>query len=211
VPHGYAKTARARIATLTVSGTAQRGLERVVKHCPGATTDSAPLCNAFKSVSAAPASRETGSEILTQVEELDSLKVARILLVDDSLPFRRFVREILDSRRGFQVIGEADNGLEAVRLATQLKPDLILLDIGLPQLNGIEAAKKISQAVPGTKILVITLNSAAEVVRAALSNGANGYVLKIDAASELWPAVEAVLHGEEFVSGSVVPPGTDSN
>ena len=183
----------------------------IVEHCPSATTDSALPCDALGLVSSTRANPEAGSEVCSQAEDLDSLKVVRILLVDDSPPFRSFVRGVFDNRGSFQVIGEASDGLEAVRLVTQLKPDLILLDIGLPKLNGIEAAKQIRQVIPGAKILFLTLNDDPDVAQAALSDGANGYVLKIDAASELWPAVEAVLQGKQFVSSSVVRRGMDSN
>jgi len=132
------------------------------------------------------------------------LKVVRILLVDDSLAFRRFVREILERRRDFQVVGEASDGFEAVRQATQLKPDLILLDIGIPRLNGIAVARGIRQVVPDTKILFLTMNSDPDVVGAALDTEAKGYVWKMDAASELWLAIEAVLRGQQFLSSGVV-------
>ena len=139
------------------------------------------------------------------------MAVVRVLLVDDSFPCRRFVRAILDARRSFQVVGEAAHGFDAVRQATRLKPDLILLDIGLPRLNGLAAASQIQQIVPGTRILFVTMNSDAEVVRAALDTGAKGYVLKVDAANELWPAIEAVLRGKQFVSSGVARLGTDSS
>jgi len=99
--------------------------------------------------------------------------------------------------------GEAADGLEAVQKASELKPDLILLDIGLPGLNGIEAAKQIRQAVPGAKILFLTLNSDPDVARVALDTNAKGYVLKADAGSELWPAIEAVLHGKQYFSSGL--------
>jgi DNA-binding NarL/FixJ family response regulator len=99
-----------------------------------------------------------------------------------------------------RVVGEAADGLEAVQKAQELKPDLILLDISLPNLNGIEVASRICQVIPGTKILFLTVNDDAEVVQAALSNGAQGYVLKINAGSELLPTVEEVIRGEKFVS-----------
>ena len=127
----------------------------------------------------------------------------RVLVVDDSLLFRRFVHRLLEQKQDFQLVGEAPGGPEAVQKAKELQPDLILLDIGLPHLNGIEAAKRIRQVVPGTKILFLTVHSDAEVVRAALSSGAKGYLLKADARSELWPAIEAVLRGDEFVSSGL--------
>jgi len=100
------------------------------------------------------------------------------------------------------VVGEASDGLEAVQKAVELQPDLILLDIGLPRLNGIEAARQIRELVPESKIIFLTQESSAYAVREALSLGARGYVIKIMAASELFTAVEAVLSGETFVSST---------
>jgi len=102
-----------------------------------------------------------------------------------------------------QIVGEAADGVEAVQKAEELHPDLILLDISLPHLNGIESAKQIHQLVPATKILFLTLNNDANIAHAALDNGANGYVLKTDAESELWPAIEATLQGKQYVSSGL--------
>jgi DNA-binding NarL/FixJ family response regulator len=98
------------------------------------------------------------------------------------------------------VVGEAEDGLDAVQQAQALKPDLILMDVGLPKLNGIEAANRIRAVAPAAKILFLSTTKDANVVRAALSNGAMGYVLKPDAGTELLSAIEAVLRGEVFVS-----------
>jgi DNA-binding NarL/FixJ family response regulator len=103
-------------------------------------------------------------------------------------------------RPELQVIGEASDGFQAVQKADELQPDLILLDIGLPKLNGIEAAHRISRLVPSAKILFISQESDTDVVAAALSNGAKGYLRKQNANSELLSAVEAVLQGDRFVS-----------
>jgi CheY-like chemotaxis protein len=100
----------------------------------------------------------------------------------------------------FQVIGEVSDGLEAVQQAQQLQPDLILLDIGLPSLNGLEAARQIRKVSPGSKILFVSENRSKDIVEEALSVGAGGYVLKSDAASELLPAIDAVLSGKQLVS-----------
>ncbi len=129
--------------------------------------------------------------------------LVRILLVDDSEPFRDIVRSMLRERPELQVSAEASDGLAAVQMAEELRPDLILLDIGLPKLNGIEAAKRIHLLVPGSVIIFLTINSNVRVVQAALSNGAKGYVLKLDTVRELYTAIEAVLQGAQFVSSGV--------
>src|ERR1700756_2260917 len=105
-----------------------------------------------------------------------------------------------------RVVGEASDGLEAVQKAEELKPDLIVLDIGLPTLNGIEAARQISGLVPAPTVLFVSQNSDADVVEQALSNGAKGYVWKQDAGTDLAPAVDAVLRGAHFISTGVAKP-----
>jgi DNA-binding NarL/FixJ family response regulator len=113
----------------------------------------------------------------------------RVLVVDDYDPWRRFARSTLGNETEVQVVGEASDGLEAVQQARQLQPDLILLDIGLPTLNGIEAAWQIRQVSPKSKILFISENRSPDIAEQALNTGAGGYVVKSDAASELLPAV----------------------
>jgi CheY-like chemotaxis protein len=110
---------------------------------------------------------------------------------------------VLQARPEWQVISEASDGLEAVEKAQDLKPDLILLDIGLPKLNGIEAARQIRQLSPSSKIIFLSQNNNLDVVRAALNTGAHGYVRKTDVKRELFPAMDAVLRGEQFVSSSL--------
>src|SRR5690348_8198148 len=126
----------------------------------------------------------------------------RILVVDDFEPARRTICSIFDKTE-LQVIGEAGDGIEALEKAQDLKPDLILLDIGLPKLNGIEVASRLCYLVPHTKILFVSQQSDPDIVRAALSNGARGYVLKAHVGHELLPAAEAVLRGERFVSSTI--------
>jgi DNA-binding NarL/FixJ family response regulator len=124
----------------------------------------------------------------------------RVLVVDDYEPFRRFVCSTLSQRPDLQVIGEASDGLEAVRKAEELKPDLIVLDIGLPTLNAIEGARRIRKLLPQCKILFMSQESSVDVARAAFSLGAMGYVVKAHAAGELLAALESVCQGRRFVS-----------
>lgn len=129
--------------------------------------------------------------------------VVQILVVDDYEPFRRFLHSKLHSRPELQIVREATDGLQAVQQARQLQPDLILLDIGLPTLNGIEAARRIREVSPSSKILFVSENRSPDIAEAALSTGACGYVVKSDAAGDLLPAVKAVLEGRRFVSASL--------
>jgi DNA-binding NarL/FixJ family response regulator len=124
----------------------------------------------------------------------------RILVVDDHEPFRRFVSSTLSEQTNLRVIGEVADGLEAVHQAEALQPDLILLDIGLPGLNGIEAARRIGELVPNARIIFLTQESSADVVREAFSLGAWGYVIKLQAGEELLIAVESVMQNKQFRS-----------
>ena len=127
----------------------------------------------------------------------------RILVVDDHEAWREFICSVLESWPEFQVVGEASDGFEAVCKAQELKPDLIVLDIGLPKLNGIEAEHQLCELVPSAKVLFLTQLTNSDIVRAALSNGAQGYVLKSDTGRELLPAIKAILRGEKFVSSGI--------
>ena len=124
----------------------------------------------------------------------------RVLVVEDFAPFWQVIRSTLAERPDVQVIDEVADGLEAVQKAELLEPDLVLLDIGLPTLNGIEAARQIRQLAPDSKIIFLSQEFSAEVVEEALRLGAWGYVPKTRAGSDLLPAVEAVLSGKRFVS-----------
>jgi DNA-binding NarL/FixJ family response regulator len=126
------------------------------------------------------------------------LSSVRVLLVEDFDPFRRFTRTTLQIE--LQIIAEVSDGLEAVNKAQELQPDLILLDIGLPGLNGIEAARRIRKLSPESKIIFVTQESSADVIEEAMNSGALGYVVKTQAASDLLAAVEAVREGRTFVS-----------
>jgi DNA-binding NarL/FixJ family response regulator len=127
----------------------------------------------------------------------------RVLVVEDFEPFRRFVCSTVGDSFGFQVICEVSDGLDAVQKAKELQPDLILLDIGLPNLNGIAAARQIRRLSPQSKILFVSQESSPDVIEEALSLGAMGYVVKVHAGSELQVAIEAVREGRQFVSNGV--------
>jgi len=130
------------------------------------------------------------------------VSLVRVLVVEDFSPFRRFVCSTLGTKPELQVVGEASDGLEAVQKAAELKPDLILLDVGLPSLNGIEAARQIRKLSPESKIIFLSQESSADVIQEALSLGASAYVLKTRAVSDLLAAVDSVLRGKGFVSST---------
>jgi DNA-binding NarL/FixJ family response regulator len=123
----------------------------------------------------------------------------RILVVEDFKPWRGFISAAIEQEPQLQLICEVSNGLEAVQKARELKPDLILLDIGLPKLNGIAAARQIRALSPKSRILFLSQESSAAVVREALEIGA-GFVVKTDAGRELLSAVNGVMSGEQFLS-----------
>ena len=125
----------------------------------------------------------------------------RVLVVEDYEPFQRFVASILQKQPELQIICKVSDGLEAVQKAEELQPDIIVLDIGLPSLNGIEVARQIRKLSPKSKILFVSQESSADVVQGALGTGAQGYVVKSDARRELLEGVNAVLRGEQFVGG----------
>jgi DNA-binding NarL/FixJ family response regulator len=129
--------------------------------------------------------------------------IVRVLVVEDHLPFRRFISTALNKKRNLQIICEVSDGLEAIQKAVQLKPDMILLDIGLPTLNGIEVARQIRRVVPQSKIIFLTTEFDAAVVQQAATLGASGYVVKTMAGVDLLTAVEAVISGKHFASGSL--------
>jgi DNA-binding NarL/FixJ family response regulator len=127
-------------------------------------------------------------------------KSVRVLVVYDFEPFRRFVCSTLEQRPNLQIVGEVTDGLEAVQKADELQPDLILLDIGLPTINGIETARRILEVSPSSKILFVSETRSPEIAEEALNTGAGGYVVKSDAAGEFLPAIKAVLGGKRFIS-----------
>jgi two-component system nitrate/nitrite response regulator NarL len=136
-------------------------------------------------------------------QRMPTLSSVRVFVVDDFEPFRRFICSALGKRQELRVICEGADGQEAVRKAGELQPDLILLDIGLPTLTGIEAARRIRKLAPKSKIIFVSQESSPDVVQEALRLGACGYVVKTKAGSDLLAAVDAVLEGKRFVSGGL--------
>jgi len=123
----------------------------------------------------------------------------RVLVVDDYEPWRRFVCTVLQKYPKLEIVGEVADGLEAVQKAGELHPDVILLDIGLPTLDGIEVARRLRRISAESKILLVSQESSDDVVQEALSAGASGYVVKTNA-SDLLKVINAVLEGRQFVS-----------
>jgi len=131
------------------------------------------------------------------------MPLIRVLVVEDFLPFRRFICSILAKNEDLRVICEVSDGQEAIHKAEELKPDLILMDIGLPTLNGIDATRQIRHLAPDSKIIFVTQESDTDLVQEALSLGAWGYVLKTRAGTDLEAAVKAVLEGRRFLSSKL--------
>jgi DNA-binding NarL/FixJ family response regulator len=127
-------------------------------------------------------------------------RAIRVFIVDDYEPIRRFVRATLGDNQDFQVIGEASDGLEAVQKAQELQPDLMVLDIGLPSLNGIEVARRTRKLCPACRIILMSQEASADLAQEAFRLGAMGYVVKAHAGVELLASIEAVCQGRQFVS-----------
>lgn len=132
--------------------------------------------------------------------------MVEILVVEDYEPFRRHVSSMICEHSELRVICEASDGLEGVQRAGELQPDLVLLDIGLPRLSGIEAARKIRSGTPHALIVFLTQECATEVVSEAFNLGARGYIVKLDVRRDLLIGINAVVRGEMFVSSSLATP-----
>jgi DNA-binding NarL/FixJ family response regulator len=130
-------------------------------------------------------------------------KPLRILVADDHELVRRGIRALLRARRGWTVVGEAINGREAVEKATRLKPDVAIVDISMPDLDGLRATRRIREAVPTTEVVVLTMHESDQMVRRVLEAGALGYVLKSDLATHLVKAVKNVSAGKLFLTPKV--------
>jgi DNA-binding NarL/FixJ family response regulator len=131
------------------------------------------------------------------------LSVLRILIADDHEVARKGIRALLEGHVGWEVCGEARDGREAVEHASRLKPDVLLLDIGMPNLNGLDAARQILATTPEARILILTVHDSEQVVREVLATGARGFLLKSDAGRDLMAAVEAMQHRRTFFTPRV--------
>jgi DNA-binding NarL/FixJ family response regulator len=135
----------------------------------------------------------------------------RILVVDDFEPWRRTIVSIIEEDPELQVIHEASDGLEAVQMCQELQPDLVVLDVGLPKLSGLEVARQIRVLSPGSKILFLSVIPSQDVMCEALRIGAAGYIAKADALRDLLPAVRAAVANQEFFRFTILPEApTDS-
>ncbi|MGC1905828.1 MAG: response regulator transcription factor [Candidatus Acidiferrum sp.] len=141
----------------------------------------------------------TGQGVV-KVSHSDTRCIARILIVEDVPAFRRLICTMLAQRLDWRVVAEVADGLEAVQRAAELKPDLILLDIGLPTMNGIDVARQIRQLSPASKIVFLSQEDSADVVEEALSTGAWGYVVKTDAGTQLLAVAEAAISATQSVN-----------
>ena len=124
----------------------------------------------------------------------------RILVVDDHPVVRHGLRTLLSGRAGWEVIDEAADGIEAVEKANSLKPDVIVLDVSMPRMDGLEACRRIRKSLPDSEVLIVTQHDSAQMMQEAISAGARGYVVKSNVAKDLPAAVEAVSQHKPFTS-----------
>jgi DNA-binding NarL/FixJ family response regulator len=140
----------------------------------------------------------TSQSELQRPTPVSSVKAVRILAADDHDILRRGLKQLLTSRPGWEVCGEAKTGREAVALAEQLKPDIVVMDVSMPDLNGLEAARRIHKALPRTGIIMLTLHFSDQLVKDIVESGARAYVMKSDADRDLVHAVEALCSNRTF-------------
>jgi DNA-binding NarL/FixJ family response regulator len=135
--------------------------------------------------------------------EVRTMRQLRVLIADDHEVARKGIRSILEAHPGWEVCAEAKDGREAVEFAAQFKPDVLLIDIGMPNLNGLDAARQILSISPQARILILTIHDSEHVVREVLVAGARGFLLKSDAGRDLIAAVEALQEGRTFFTSKV--------
>lgn len=124
----------------------------------------------------------------------------RVLVADDHDILRRGLRDLLEGQPGWSVVAEAVNGTQAIELALQLKPDIAVVDVGMPDLNGFETTRRIREALPATEVLILTAHDSEQLVHEAEASGARGYLLKSDVGRDLIAAVESVYRHKFFLS-----------
>jgi two-component system, NarL family, response regulator NreC len=127
----------------------------------------------------------------------------RVLLADDHSIVRKGLRSILEEDSLFEVVGEASNGREAVELTESLQPHIVVMDVAMPQLNGLEAAAQVQKIAPGSKIIILSMYRDETYILRALTAGARGYLLKDTAEDEIVPAVRAVIRGNTYFSPAI--------
>ena len=129
--------------------------------------------------------------------------MTRVLLADDHKILRQGLRTLLEQEEDIHVVGEADNGRASVKLASELAPDVVIMDVAMPDLNGIDATRRITESEPGTRVLALSMHSDGRYVKGMLQAGARGYILKDCAAEELTRAIRTVMAGQVYVSPGV--------
>jgi len=180
------------IATMRAGSFALVGLNFI--GCQRQLEKSLVICNAAEcKMRSVPVSYESVQAVLLQ-----NLTIS-VLLVDDFVQFRAAVSTLLRKKPELQIVAEASDGIEAVEQSRQLQPDLILLDIGLPKLNGIAAAQQIREVAPQSKIIFVTQETSADIMKEAIGLGGMGYVVKSKVESELLKAIDRVLEGKQFI------------
>jgi DNA-binding NarL/FixJ family response regulator len=143
-----------------------------------------------------------GNAAIRYEKRLMTLTV-KILIAEDFEPWRDFVATHLERNPDWRIVCEVSDGLEAIEKAKEFQPDLVVLDIGLPKLNGIKAASSIRMVAPECKIVFLSVDASSDIATAALNAGGQGYVVKSDGANQLLVAIETVLQGKQFVSSTL--------
>src|SRR5688572_25558094 len=140
---------------------------------------------------------------MTSVEPASSAEAIRVLIVDDHALFRRGLAQVLLFEDGIEVVGEGEDGEDGVRKAEELAPDVVLMDVRMPRVSGIEATRRLAEALPTTKILMLTVSDEEDDLYEAIKAGATGYLLKEISIEEVADAVRSVMHGQTLISPSM--------